>query len=415
MAVLDAVELGHMPPLGDIPARMRAQLIRPERYGDPNTAFVEEMVDTPRPRAGEALVYVMAAGVNYNNVWAALGRPVDVIAARQRAGEEEPFHIGGSDASGIVWAVGDGVTNVKVGDHVVAHCGVWDPADPWITGGGDPIVAPSARIWGYETNWGSFAQFTRVQAHQLLPKPAQLSWAAAAAYMLVGATAYRMLCGWPPHTVREDDVVLVWGGSGGLGSQAIQIAKAKGAIPVAVTSGAERGEYSVKLGARGYIDRRPFTHWGVIPDWRDDAAFAEWSKGARAFGKALWDAVGERRNPRIVFEHPGETTIPTSIFVCDNGGMVVICAGTTGYHAAVDLRYLWMRQKRLQGSHFANDEQCAALNDMVTRGEVDPCLSRTFPFHEVGVAHQLMYENSHPMGNMAILVGARDADQRDPG
>ena len=415
MAVLDAVELGHMPPLGDIPARMRAQLIRPERYGDPNTAFVEEMVDTPRPRAGEALVYVMAAGVNYNNVWAALGRPVDVIAARQRAGEEEPFHIGGSDASGIVWAVGDGVTNVKVGDHVVAHCGVWDPADPWITGGGDPIVAPSARIWGYETNWGSFAQFTRVQAHQLLPKPAQLSWAAAAAYMLVGATAYRMLCGWPPHTVREDDVVLVWGGSGGLGSQAIQIAKAKSAIPVAVTSGPQRGEYSVKLGARGYIDRRPFTHWGVIPDWRDDAAFAEWSKGARAFGKALWDAVGERRNPRIVFEHPGETTIPTSIFVCDNGGMVVICAGTTGYHAAVDLRYLWMRQKRLQGSHFANDEQCAALNDMVTRGEVDPCLSRTFPFHEVGVAHQLMYENSHPMGNMAILVGARDADQRDPG
>ncbi|HEY4869224.1 MAG TPA: crotonyl-CoA carboxylase/reductase, partial [Candidatus Dormibacteraeota bacterium] len=391
MAVLDAVELGHMPPLGDIPARMRAQLIRPERYGDPNTAFVEEMVDTPRPRAGEALVYVMAAGVNYNNVWAALGRPVDVIAARQRAGEEEPFHIGGSDASGIVWAVGDGVTNVKVGDHVVAHCGVWDPADPWITGGGDPIVAPSARIWGYETNWGSFAQFTRVQAHQLLPKPAQLSWAAAAAYMLVGATAYRMLCGWPPHTVREDDVVLVWGGSGGLGSQAIQIAKAKGAIPVAVTSGAERGEYSVKLGARGYIDRRPFTHWGVIPDWRDDAAFAEWSKGARAFGKALWDAVGERRNPRIVFEHPGEATIPTSIFVCDNAGMVVICAGTTGYHAAVDLRYLWMRSKRLQGSHFANDKDAAALNNLVSAGKVDPCLRRTFDFDDTGVAHQLMY------------------------
>ena len=173
MAVLDATELGHMPPLGEIPARMRAQLIRPERYGDPNAAFVEEMVDTPRPRTGEALVYVMAAGVNYNNVWAALGRPVDVIAARQRAGEEEPFHIGGSDASGIVWAIGDGVTNVKVGDHVVAHCGVWDPADPWIAGGGDPIVAPSARIWGYETNWGSFAQFTRVQAHQCLPKAAR--------------------------------------------------------------------------------------------------------------------------------------------------------------------------------------------------------------------------------------------------
>jgi crotonyl-CoA carboxylase/reductase len=123
--------------------------------------------------------------------------------------------------------------------------------------------------------------------------------------------------------------------------------------------------------------------------------------------------LGERRNPRIVFEHPGEDTIPTSIFVCDNGGMVVICAGTTGYHAAVDLRYLWMRQKRLQGSHFANDDECAAFNAMVTRGEVDPCLARTFPFSEVGLAHQLMRENKHPMGNMSILVGAHDAEQRD--
>src|ERR1700686_5222670 len=302
MAVLDVTELREMPPLGEIPARMRAQLIRPERYGDPAGAFAVEEVTTPRPGPGEALVYVMAAGVNYNNVWAALGRPVDVIAARQKAGEEEPFHIGGSDASGIVWAVGDGVTNVKVGDHVVAHCGVWDPADPWITGGGDPIIAPSARIWGYETNWGSFAQYTLVQAHQLLPKPPQLSWAASAACMLVGATAYRMLCSWAPHTVREGDVVLIWGGSGGLGSQAIQIAKAKGAIPVAVTSGEERGRYCMELGARGYIDRRQFSHWGVIPDWRDDAAFAPWTSGARAFGTAVWDVVGERRNPRIVFE-----------------------------------------------------------------------------------------------------------------
>ena len=413
VSVLETTELGQTPDLGVVPERMRAMLIRPERYGEPRDAFAEEVVATPRPRAGEALVYVMAAGVNYNNVWAALGRPVDVVAARQKAGEPEAFHIGGSDASGIVWAVGEGVTNVKVGDHVVAHCGVWDANDPWITAGGDPIMAPSARIWGYETNWGSFAQYTRVQAHQLLPKPQQLSWAAAAAYMLVGATAYRMLCSWLPHVVRQGDVVLVWGGSGGLGSQAIQIAKAKGAVPVAVTSGDERGAYTVRLGAKGYIDRRNFDHWGVIPDWRDDAAFAEWTKGARAFGKALWDVLGERRNPRIVFEHPGESTIPTSIFVCDNGGMVVICAGTTGYHAAVDLRYLWMRQKRLQGSHFANDEQCAAFNEMVASGQVDPCLSRTFAFLDVGEAHQLMYENKHPMGNMAILVGARDAEQRD--
>jgi crotonyl-CoA carboxylase/reductase len=412
---LEITPLGQMPELGVVPERMLAQAIRPERYGEPVQAFQCEEVATPRPRRGEVLVYVMAAGVNYNNVWAALGRPVDVIKARNRAGEAELFHIGGSDASGIVWEVGEGVENVRVGDEVVVHCGVWDENDPWIKAGGDPITAPSNRIWGYETNWGSFAQFCRVQAHQVLPKPPHLPWAAAAAYMLVGATAYRMLCGWAPHVVRPDDVVLVWGASGGLGCQAVQIATAMGGIPVAVTSKHHRGDWVKELGAVGYIDRGDFDHWGPMPDWRDDAAYAEWLVGARAFGKAIWEVIGERRNPRIVFEHPGETTIPTSIFVCDNAGMVVICAGTTGYEATVDLRYLWMRQKRLQGSHFANDEQCAALNRLVAEGRVDPCLSLTLPFDEVGRAHQLMYENRHPRGNMAILVGARSEEQRDLG
>ena len=415
MARKELYRLGEMPEVGTVPARMLAQVIRPERYGEPASAFVEEEIPTPRAGAGEVLVYVMAAWVNYNNVWAALGTPVDVIRARNRAGEPEEFHIGGSDASGIVWEVGEGVDSVAVGDEVVVHCGVWDAGDPWITAGRDPIVAPSNRIWGYETNWGSFAQFTRVQAHQVLPKPPRLPWAAAAAYMLVGATAYRMLCGWPPHVVEPDDVVLVWGGSGGLGSQAIQIARARGARPVAVVSDPEKGEYCRRLGAAGYIDRRGFDHFGPLPDWRDEAAYGAWAAGAREFGKALWAVLGERRNPRIVFEHPGESTIPTSIFVCDNGGMVVICAGTTGYEATVDLRYLWMRQKRLQGSHFANDEQAAALNEMVARGEVDPCLSRVFGFAGVGEAHQLMRDNRHPMGNMAVLVNARDADQVDRG
>ena len=102
MPIQELTDVGSMPRLGDIPARMHAQLIRPERYGDPLTAFAIETVSTPRPGPGQALVYVMAAGVNYNNVWAALGRPVDVVAARRKAGEAEEFHIGGSDASGIV-------------------------------------------------------------------------------------------------------------------------------------------------------------------------------------------------------------------------------------------------------------------------------------------------------------------------
>jgi crotonyl-CoA carboxylase/reductase len=270
----------------------------------------------------------------------------------------------------------------------------------------DPMYAPSFQIWGYETNWGSFAQFTKVWAHQCMPKAKHLSWEAAAAPTLVGATVYRMLTNWTPHNVRKDDIVLVWG-TGGLGSMAIQITKALGGIPIAVVSSEEKGEFAKSLGAHGWVNRKDFNHWGMLPHWTDDAKYNEWAKGARAFGKALWDAIGERRSPRIVFEHPGEDTIPTSIFVCDTGGMVVICAGTTGYNAVVDLRYLWMRQKRLQGSHFANDEQSNGFNDLVCAGKIDPCLSRVFPFEGTGDCHQLMFEFKNPEGNMAILVGAK--------
>src|SRR5207247_2187212 len=219
-------------------------------------------------------------------------------------------------------------------------------------------------------------------------------------------TAYRMLYGWPPHTVAAGDVVLVWGGAGGLGCQAIQIARAAGAVPVAVVSSDDKIEYCKSLGARGSINRKRFDHWGMLPHWKDDAAYGKWLKGARAFGAALWEAVGERKSPRIVFEHPGEDTVPTSVFVCDTAGMVVICAGTTGYNATLDLRYHWMRQKRFQGSHFANDEQAEGCNQLVIEQQVDPCLSRTFAFEGTGECHQLMRDNRHPSGNMAILVNS---------
>ena len=408
MALTGPVPIGTLPPLGEVPPQMWAQVVRQDRLGEPIDAFRPEVIETPEPGPGEVLIAVMAAGINFNNVWAARGIPIDVIAARQRAGVPADFHVGGSDASGIVYAVGTGVTDVAVGDEVVVHHGWWDPDDPWVKAGNDPMVAPSVAIWGYDwpRNYGSFAQFCLVQAHQVMPRAERLTWEEAAANSLVGTTAYRMLFGWPPNTVREGDVVLVWGGSGGLGSQAIQLAKHAGWRAIAVVSGAQRGAFTERLGAIGWIDRREFDHWGIPPHWTDGEGQKRWLAGVRAFGKKIWEIAGERRNPAIVFEHPGEETIPTSIFVCADGGMTVICAGTTGYSATVDLRYLWTKQKRLQGSHGTNDEQARAYNDLVRGGAIDPALGRTLPFDEIPRAHQEMAEGRHGVGNTAILVGA---------
>ncbi len=402
----DLYAIGEQPRLGEVPPKMNAWLIRENRFGQPLSSFQKEVVDVPSIKDDEVLVYVMAAGINYNNVWAALGIPVNVIKARQKAGEKEDFHIGGSDASGIVYKVGKNVKNVKVGDEVVVHCATWDPHDPWVVGGNDPMYAASFKIWGYETNYGSFAQFTRVQAHQCMPKPKHMTWEEAAAYVLVAATAWRMLHGWPEHEMRPGDPVLIWGGAGGLGSMAIQIAKAAGAIPVAVISGDDKIDYCMKLGAKGCIDRRKFDHWGMLPHWKDTVGYNNWLKGVRAFGAAIWEVLGEKRSPKVIFEHPGESTIPTSMFVCDTGGAIVICAGTTGYNATIDLRYLWMRQKRFQGSHFANDEQCYAMNELALAGKLNPCMSRGFAYEELPLSHQLMHDNKHPHGNMSVLIGA---------
>jgi crotonyl-CoA carboxylase/reductase len=406
--IKDLYDIGEMPPLGHVPAQMHAWLIRPERFGKPTEAFQKEVVPTPTIADDEVLVYVMASGINYNNVWAALGIPVNVIAARNKAGEPEPFHIGGSDASGIVYKVGKDVTNVKVGDEVVMHCAHYSRDCAWVKGGGDPMYSPTFKIWGYETNYGSFAQFTRVQAQQCMPRPQHMSWEESASYTLVAATAWRMLHGWGANAVKKGDVVLIWGGAGGLGSMAIQIVKAAGATSLAVVSGQDKVDYCMKLGAKGCINRNEFDHWGMLPHWKDGAGYNKWLKGVRGFGAKIWDVLGEKRAPNLVFEHPGETTIPTSIFVCETGGMVVVCAGTTGYNATVDLRYLWMRQKRLQGSHFANTAQANEMNQLALRGQLDPCMSRVFTYDELPVAHQLMHDNKHPHGNMAVLVGATE-------
>lgn len=413
MTARDLYDLGDSPPLGHVPRRMHAATFRQSRYGPPERAFGFEVVETPKMGPRQITVQVMAAGINYNGVWAASGTPLDVIAMRQKRGEPEDFHIAGSECAGIVWAVGPEVRGVKPGDAVVCSSMRWDERSPDIRMGCDPIASSSASVWGYEDNYGCFAQFAVVDEMQVYKKPPQLSFEAASCYIANGATSYRMLLGWPPHTVKPGDPVLVWGGSGGLGSMAIQLTRHFGGRAIAVVSDESKRDFCMKLGAVGVINRREFSHWGRLPDWQDKDRFDAVTRGARAFGKKIWDILGEKRNPAIVFEHPGQDTLPTSIFVCDSGGMVVICGGTSGYNADVDLRYLWMRMKRFQGSHYATPQHCQAVTELVTAGFLDPCMTRSFAFADIAEAHQLMYENQHPPGNMAVLVNAPGEGLKD--
>ncbi|MEC9432934.1 MAG: crotonyl-CoA carboxylase/reductase [Pseudomonadota bacterium] len=403
--VKDLYDVGEIPPLGHVPKQMHAWAIRRERHGEPTTGMLEEVVPTPTLDSNEVLVFVMAAGVNYNGVWASLGTPISPFDVHKA-----DFHVAGSDAAGIVWAVGDRVKRWKVGDQVVVHCNQ-DDGDDEECNGGDPMFSPTQRIWGYETPDGSFAQFCRVQSQQLMPRPQHLTWEESSCYTLTLATAYRMLFGHRPHILKPGDNVLVWGASGGLGSYAIQLINTAGANAIGVISDESKRQFVLDLGAKGVLNRRDFKCWGQMPIV-NSPEYKEWFKEVRKFGAAIWDITGKGNNVDMVFEHPGESTFPASVFVVKRGGMVVICAGTTGYNLTMDARYLWMHQKRVQGSHFANLKQASAANKLMVERRLDPCMSEVFSWSEIPEAHMKMLRNEHKPGNMAVLVSAKTTGLR---
>ncbi|MBI2892496.1 MAG: crotonyl-CoA carboxylase/reductase [Deltaproteobacteria bacterium] len=370
-------------PPGAIPDSMLAVTIRREREGEPRDAMKLEEVPVPGIGPDEVLVLVMAAGVNFNGVWAARGRPVSVFDMHH-----EPFHIAGSDAAGIVWKVGESVTRWKPGDEVVVHCNQSCGQCPECNGL-DPMACERQKIWGYETSWGSFAQLAKVQAQQLVHKPRQLGWAEAASYGLTYFTAYRMLV--DRAEMKPGDNVLVWGAGGGLGSFAVQLCKLVGANPIAVVSSPERERLVRELGASMVIDRTGFD-------------FTRGPQVSRAFGARIRELTGGK-DADIVFEHVGKQTFPTSVLVAKRFGKIVICGATSGYDLDFDVRYLWMRQKTIIGSHFANAYEAERANRLVIEGKIRPVLDQVFPLHRAAEAHQLVADNRHK-GKIAILVQA---------
>jgi crotonyl-CoA carboxylase/reductase len=391
---MKTLDLHTVPALGELPELMKAVVIRKEREGEPKTSMVVEDVPLPEVRDSEVLVLVMAAGVNFNGVWAAQGKPVSVFKMHK-----DPFHIAGSDAAGIVWKVGKDVRRWKVGDEVVVHCNQSCGQCPECNGL-DPMACSEQKIWGYETSWGSFAQFTRVQAQQLVQKPKQLGWEEAASYGLTFFTAYRMLVG--QAQVKPGDNVLIWGAAGGLGIFAIQLCKVLGANPIAVISGPDKVPLVKSLGAELVLNRKDFD-FVYRPSETPERVKAR-TAGMRKFGSAIRELTGGK-DPDIVFEHVGQETFPTSVFVCKRFGKVVICGATTGFDLEFDVRYLWMRQKQILGSHFANAYQAERANELVINGKIRPVLDQVFDFMETPAAHQLMLENKHK-GKLGIRVQA---------
>jgi len=372
------------------------------REKDPRRSIHVEQVPTPELAAGEALIAVMASSINYNTVWSSIFEPVSTFGFLDRYARSTPdarrhdlpYHVIGSDASGVVLRTGPGVSVWKPGDRVVAHCLSVDLESPF--GHNDTMLDPEQRIWGFETNFGGLAELCIVKANQLMAKPEHLSWEEAAAPGLVNSTAYRQLVSRNGAGMKQGDVVLIWGASGGLGSYATQYAVNGGAIPVCVVSSPEKAELCRAMGAEHIIDRSAEGY----RFWKDEHTQdpKEWQR----LGKKIRELTGGE-DPDIVFEHPGRETFGASVYVTRKGGTIVTCASTSGYMHEYDNRYLWMSLKRIIGSHFANYREAYEANRLIAKGMIHPTVSQTFTLDEAGEAAYQVHRNAH-QGKVAVLA-----------
>jgi crotonyl-CoA reductase len=397
----------------DLPETMRAAVVRKSeiemfeglesQQKDPRKSLHVDEVAIPPLGPNEVLIAPMASALNYNTVWTSIFEPLSTFGFLERFGKESDlgarhdldYHIVGSDAAGVVLRTGPGVHNWKPGDRVTVHCNYVDLEGP--AGHEDSMLDESQRIWGFETNFGSLADISMVKANQLMPMPTHLSWEEAASLGLVMATSYRMLVGENAARMKQGDVVLIWGATGGLGGFAVQFVLNGGGIPVCVVSSSEKAEVLRRAGVEHIIDRKAEGY-----RFEDDNGEPD-MKEIRRFGKKIRELVG--RDPDIVFEHPGRTTFAASVIVAKRGGTVVTCASTSGYMHQYDNRHLWMRLKKILGSHFANYNEAWAANDLVNLGMIHPILSKTYPLDEAAQGAYEMHHNLHA-GKIGILVGA---------
>jgi crotonyl-CoA reductase len=358
---------------------------------DPRKSTHVEEFPLPELAPDEAYVAVMASAINFNTVWTSIFEPLPTFGFLKRLGREsvwgarhdQPYHVMGSDAAGVVLQVGSAVRNWKPGAEVTVHCLHVDDQDP--SAHDDSMMATNQRIWGFETNFGGLAEIAVVKANQLMPKPKHLTWEEAACNALCNSTSYRMIVSPNGSQMTQGQAVLVWGATGGIGAYATQYVRNGGGTPVGVVSSEKRVALLREMGVDAVIDRRAENY----KFWSDEQTQdpKEWLR----LGKKIRELIG--RDVDIVFEHPGRQTMGASVFVAKRGGMIITCAATSGFMIEYDNRYLWMNLKTLKGCHFANYREAWEANRLVSEGKIHPTLSKVYPLDQTGEAANQVHHN----------------------
>ncbi len=329
------------------------QAIRIHEHGDRSVIRIDT-VEKPALRPDEVLVKTKSTALNHLDIWVREGLPgvpLPLIMGSDGAGTI--VETGGLVKQDFSWKDGDEVfvAPIRSCGHC-AHC----------LGGADNLCA-DFHIPG-ESMQGTMAEFVAAPAKYILPKPEKLNWHETAAFPLAAMTAYHMLI--RKVQMQYGDWVLVYGASSGVGSAAIQIAKAFGARVISTAGSSEKSELAKKLGADHVLN------------YKNDPV-----------GKSVKE-ITNGRGVDIVFEHTGARTWADSLRALKKGGKLVTCGATTGPKVQIDLRVLFIKHQQLIGSTMGTLRDLLDLLKLIENGKFKPPVSKVFGYEQIREAHQYL-------------------------
>ena len=332
-------------------------------HGGPEKLIYEDAAE-PVAGEGQVVIQVKACALNHLDIWVRQGIPAYKLALP---------HISGCDISGIVHAVGPGVTSVVMGQRVFIAPGLscWS-CDACLSGRDNQCA--TYRVIGAAVH-GGYAEYVAVPAVNCLPMPERLSFDEAAAFPLVYLTSWHMLIS--RARLSPGETVLIHGVSSGVGSAALQIAKLIGATAIVTASQNENLDKAQRLGADHTIN---YTTADVAKRVRE---------------------LTNGRGVDVVFEHIGPSTWEQSVQSLVKGGRLVTCGATTGYDARVDLRFLFSKQWSLLGSFMGTMGELHQVLKFVFRGQLKPVVDSVYPLAEIRAAHERL-ENKEQFGKIVV-------------
>jgi NADPH:quinone reductase-like Zn-dependent oxidoreductase len=334
---------------------------RIHKHGGREVLRVED-IPAPELHTGQVCIKLKTSALNHLDIWVREGIP----------GVPLPL-IMGSDGAGEICKLGEKADKFSIGDPVIIQPLVYCDECRNCQAGNENLCEKMG-IRGESTN-GTNCEFIVLDEKFVESKPDNISFAEAAAFPLVGQTAYQMLVN--RAKIQPGENVLVWGAGSGVGHMAVQIAKIVGCNVIATAGTDEKCSFANELGA--------------------DKVVNHYSDNVAQIIKTFCGKVD------VVFEHVGSATWAVSMNVLNKGGRVVTCGATTGPKAVIDLRHLFFKQQTILGSTMGNADAFSQVIKLVADGHLIPRVDKIFSLDDIAIGHEYL-EHSEQFGKVIIDI-----------